>query len=95
MKLENYQPVHVQFASNTRAFMAYCPITFIVMDTMLRTELVNILACPTCKGALIQGDDNASLLCTLCNRSYPIIEGIPILLPGQTTVELQSRCGTP
>jgi uncharacterized protein YbaR (Trm112 family) len=94
MKLEKYQPGHVQFASNTLVFMAYCAITFTVMDTMLQAELLDILACPICKGGLIQDGLNSRILCKPCNRSYPVVDGIPILLPEHTDSELLTRCGT-
>lgn len=51
---------------------------------MLPLELLHILACPICKEKLIQPDESASLRCTSCNRNYPVIEGIPLMLPEQT-----------
>lgn len=52
-------------------------------------ELVQILACPRCKGELkmevmlAEGDEVISgrLDCVTCNLSYPIDNGIPNLLP--------------
>lgn len=36
------------------------------------------LACPACHGGLsLQG---ASLLCSVCARAYPIVDGIPVLI---------------
>jgi len=57
-------------------------------DAMKR-ELVNILACPVCKGELKLGvnEENGnevitgSLFCPRCNQKYPIVETIPHLLP--------------
>jgi uncharacterized protein len=72
--------------------MAYWRIKLIVMDTMLPLELLQILACPICKGELIQSEDGSSLQCKPCNRDYPIVEGIPILLPEQTDTSLRTRC---
>lgn len=37
------------------------------------------LACPACHGALRLQDD--ALLCAGCARRYPIVEGIPVLVP--------------
>lgn len=48
---------------------------------MLPLELLQILACPLCKGELVQNQDGSSLSCTPCERTYPVVEGIPILLP--------------
>ena len=71
--------------------MAYYSITFIVMDTMLPLELLQILACPICKGELIQSEDGSSLQCKPCNRLYPVVEGIAMLLPAQTGTALQTQ----
>jgi uncharacterized protein len=45
----------------------------------LSKELLEILACPTCKGDLVLKKD--SLICEGCKVTYEIKEGIPILLP--------------
>ena len=55
----------------------------------MRKDLMDILACPMCKGELqltIDQDDGdevvrGSLFCARCNETYPIDEGIPNLLP--------------
>ncbi len=41
-------------------------------------ELLRILACPACKGSVELKDDK--IKCTQCGRSYPIRDGIPIML---------------
>jgi uncharacterized protein YbaR (Trm112 family) len=41
-------------------------------------ELLDILACPKCKGPLQDAGD--ALVCQSCRLKYPIREGIPILL---------------
>jgi uncharacterized protein YbaR (Trm112 family) len=46
---------------------------------MLSTELVKILACPKCKGA-VQFDDKADvLICEHCRLRYPVRGDIPIM----------------
>jgi uncharacterized protein YbaR (Trm112 family) len=42
-------------------------------------NLFDLLACPVCKGDLSRED--LSLACTHCGRKYPILDGVPILLP--------------
>jgi hypothetical protein len=37
------------------------------------------LACPVCRQQLEIGDDR--LACTGCGRVYPIVDGIPVLIP--------------
>lgn len=45
---------------------------------VLDKELLEILACPVCKGSLRM--DESSLVCTSCRLRYPIRDGIPVLL---------------
>ncbi|MBI2846622.1 MAG: methytransferase partner Trm112 [Chloroflexi bacterium] len=55
----------------------------------MKKELMDILACPLCKGELRldvvkEGEKEivtGSLYCGKCNQSYPIEDGIPNLLP--------------
>lgn len=61
----------------------------------MRLDLLSIIGCPVCKGALeleadeIAGKDAAdagevltgSLTCAACDERYPITGGIPNLLP--------------
>ncbi len=43
-------------------------------------ELLDILACPKCKGELTLTPDESELRCATCRLAYRIDEGIPILL---------------
>ena len=63
----------------------------------MRPDLLDIIACPVCKGPLDLWVDSVApadaagantgealsgaLTCRLCNKSYPIADGIPNLLP--------------
>ncbi len=47
----------------------------------LDPAILNQLACPACLGALRLGE--AHLVCAVCARSYPIVDGIPILISGR------------
>ena len=45
---------------------------------MIDKELLDILACPDCKGDVeLKGD---LIVCSKCGKKYPIRNGIPILL---------------
>lgn len=46
----------------------------------IASELLEILVCPRCKGALAYQSKNDGLLCQACSLLYPIREGIPVLL---------------
>jgi uncharacterized protein YbaR (Trm112 family) len=55
----------------------------------MRKDMMEILACPVCKGPLTlsitkeDGDEvvEGSLACAACNETYPIVDTIPNLLP--------------
>jgi uncharacterized protein len=46
----------------------------------LSQELLDILACPKCKGGLHLTDKQDGLICEACKLRYPIKEDIPIML---------------
>ncbi|HET7632969.1 MAG TPA: Trm112 family protein [Gemmatimonadaceae bacterium] len=43
-------------------------------------ELLRILVCPKCKGALEYRDKDQTLDCAACRLRYPVREDIPIML---------------
>ncbi|MBF0511720.1 MAG: Trm112 family protein [Candidatus Omnitrophica bacterium] len=45
---------------------------------MIDEHLLNLLACPLCQGD-VELQDN-KIVCNKCQQSYPIVDGIPILL---------------
>ncbi len=50
------------------------------MAEIISRELLEILACPKCKGE-VQLDEKAKcLICRSCRLAYEIREGIPIML---------------
>ena len=61
----------------------------------MKKELMEILACPVCKGELElnveeeEGDDviRGRLACRKCNETYPIDDSIPNLLPPEMRVQ--------
>lgn len=46
----------------------------------LDQELLDILACPKCKGELEYKEDESVLECPACRLRYPIRDEIPIML---------------
>lgn len=42
--------------------------------------LLDILACPNCKGSLIYRKADSELICPACRIAYPIRDDIPIML---------------
>ena len=47
---------------------------------MLDKELLDILACPKCKGELEYDRENEKLICHSCRLKYRIEDDIPIML---------------
>jgi uncharacterized protein YbaR (Trm112 family) len=51
---------------------------------MVTASLLNLLVCPICKTALTESAQSQEVLvCASCNVTYPVIEGIPVLLADQ------------
>lgn len=51
----------------------------------LDKELLEILACPECKGNLTPTEKEDGLICASCRLVYPVKEDIPILLVDEAT----------
>jgi uncharacterized protein YbaR (Trm112 family) len=43
-------------------------------------RLLEVLACPLCKGALVYKKQERELLCKPCRLAYPIKDDIPVML---------------
>ena len=50
---------------------------------MIDNELLALLACPACQGNVELKDHK--IVCTRCQRNYPIVDGIPVLLVDQAS----------
>jgi uncharacterized protein YbaR (Trm112 family) len=48
---------------------------------MLDPKLLEILACPTCRGPVAADEAHAWLTCRACSVRYRVEEDIPIMLP--------------
>jgi len=51
----------------------------------ISNELLEILACPKCKGDLILNDGKDGLICEKCKLLYAIKDDIPIMLVDEAT----------
>jgi uncharacterized protein YbaR (Trm112 family) len=51
----------------------------------LSPQLLAILVCPKCKGALEYRADDPSLVCPACRLRYPVRDDIPIMLLDEAT----------
>ncbi len=47
---------------------------------MLDKELLEILACPQCKGPVEYNKNQDGLVCESCRLEYPIRDDIPVML---------------
>ncbi len=53
----------------------------------LKKELINILACPKCKGKITVQPAEDGLSCPKCAVVYPVKDDIPIMLVDQAIPE--------
>jgi hypothetical protein len=42
--------------------------------------LLEILACPACKGSLVYQKNSQELVCRACRLAYPVRDDIPVML---------------
>jgi uncharacterized protein YbaR (Trm112 family) len=47
---------------------------------MIKQELLDILACPKCKGEVKLNEEKNGLICETCKLEYEIRNNIPIML---------------
>lgn len=52
---------------------------------MIASELLEILVCPQCKGELTHILEPEVLDCRACRLSYPVRDGIPVMLVDEAT----------
>jgi hypothetical protein len=50
---------------------------------MLDPKLLEILACPTCRGAVVPDEHHNWLYCNACGVRYRVDGGIPVMLPAE------------
>ena len=47
---------------------------------MMDKKLLDILACPVCKGPLVYKKENNELICKADRLAYPVLDDIPVML---------------
>jgi uncharacterized protein YbaR (Trm112 family) len=47
---------------------------------MIDPRLLDVLACPKCHGTLVADESGPALVCRACALSFPVREGIPVML---------------
>jgi uncharacterized protein YbaR (Trm112 family) len=75
--------IKISFNVNKNKVCLYCPhqpINTRKAIMALSEELLNILACPKCKGDIYINDTNDGLICDNCKLLYEIRDDIPIML---------------
>lgn len=50
------------------------------MPTAIDKQLLDILACPQCKGAVRPAENAPAITCERCNLKYPVRDGIPVMI---------------
>jgi uncharacterized protein YbaR (Trm112 family) len=56
-------------------------------------DLLEILACPSCKAKVELKPDGSGLKCTECKRVYPIRDDIPVMLIDEAVIENEESAG--
>jgi uncharacterized protein YbaR (Trm112 family) len=46
----------------------------------LSQQLLEILACPKCKGDVVADEQHSQIICKACRIAYPVRDGIPVML---------------
>ena len=46
----------------------------------INSDLLEILACPKCKGPVRAEDGGTALTCDSCRLRYPVVDDIPVML---------------
>jgi len=52
---------------------------------MIDAQLLEILACPQCKGSVVVNAERSALHCSECALAYPIRDDIPVMLIDEAT----------
>jgi uncharacterized protein YbaR (Trm112 family) len=50
---------------------------------MVDKKLLEIVACPACKGGLVYDEKDQKLVCQKCRLKYPVKDHIPVMLVDQ------------
>lgn len=53
---------------------------------MLDGRLLEILACPLCKGPVQHHGEAGVLVCRADRLAFPIVDGVPVMLEGEARV---------
>ena len=61
------------------------PQTFYKNYVMIKQDLLDIIACPKCKGPVRLNDEKSGLVCDTCRLVYEIRDDIPIMLIDEAT----------
>lgn len=46
----------------------------------ISSDLLELLACPKCKGAVILSGEHDSIVCNVCMLRFPVRDDIPIMM---------------
>jgi uncharacterized protein YbaR (Trm112 family) len=49
-------------------------------------ELIALLVCPACRGEIEYKDRRRVIICTQCDRHYPVRDDIPVMLIEEATI---------
>ena len=61
--------------------------------SLVKKELLEILACPVDKKPLRELEAEKKLECTACGRKYPVRDGIPVMLKDEAELPAGMKNG--
>ncbi len=47
---------------------------------MIDSKLLNVLACPSCKGDIEYSAKESRITCQYCGLIYPVVDNIPVMI---------------
>jgi uncharacterized protein len=53
---------------------------------MTDSRLLDILACPLCKGPVLFNAAAAAMICRADRLAFPVVDGVPVMLEGEARV---------
>lgn len=59
----------------------------------LSKDLLNILACPQCKGTVHYSEAAQEICCEQCRLAYPVRDDIPVMLVDEARLFAGETCG--
>jgi uncharacterized protein YbaR (Trm112 family) len=61
----------------------------------MNMNLLDILSCPVCKGRVEYHKNTAEIQCPRCQKAYPIVDDIPVMIQEQARIITREESENP